>query len=460
MAKTKLAFYTAFILLIQVACQLSKKTNSTNPATVENKETYLPVDAWQVAKDNDYNDSTSRFNFYRMKETENLVAFWESGFGKAPSNTSDPKFRFDLDDLIAESEKMFQFFRDSLKFVEQGHSLTDKYRMNFYVFYNEDGTVYGGGADDSIGVMWLSPGRIQDKPYGAMAHEMGHAFQYMVSADGHWGFTSSPEGSKGQSIFEMTSQYMLWHYYPDWMRFENYHLKIFMHNTHKAFLHEDNMYCSPYVLEYWSEKHGIDFIAKLWRKAKEGEDAIMTYKRITGIDQSAFNDEMLDAYLHFMTWDMNRIRKVASNFANQHTTKMEIDGDGWYKISADKCPQNYGYNGIQLEVPAGGTEIKLDFKGIAGAEGYHAVNTDRAGWRYGFVAEKSNGERIYSDTSSQNNGQAKFTVPENTQWLWLVVVGAPTQHWEHIFDGDPDNDEQWPYEIKLDGTKPIQSVVN
>ncbi|WP_447643102.1 MULTISPECIES: DUF6055 domain-containing protein [Chitinophagaceae] len=110
---------------------------------------------------------------------------------------------------------------------------------------------------------------------GAIAHELGHVFQSFVIADGGVGFSTT-----GQSMYEMTSQYMLWQVYPEWLTFENYHLKAFLNLTHLAFLHEDNMYHSPFVLEYWSEKHGQDFVGKLWRSAQKGEDAVMTYKRI------------------------------------------------------------------------------------------------------------------------------------------------------------------------------------
>ena len=81
--------------------------------------------------------------------------------------------------------------------------------------------------------------------------------------------------------------------------------------THLAFLHEDNQYHSPYVLEYWSNKHGVEFIGKMWREVKRGEDPVMTYKRLTSIDQDQFNDEMFDAARRFVTWDMPRIEKVA-----------------------------------------------------------------------------------------------------------------------------------------------------
>lgn len=432
---------------------LSSCSKNNNNNEVSGKETFFPQEAWNVEENNDYQSKNSQFNIHRMIEKPNLVAFWEAGFGDNPEKCSDEKFRFPMQDILQESEKMFCFFRDELKFVEKGNSLTDKYRMILYFFYNEDGTVYGGGSDEKVGVMWISPGRVKNAPYGAIAHEMGHAFQYMVSVDGGWGYSSGPEGSRGQAIFEMTSQYMLWQYYPDWITFENYHLQNFLANTYKAFLHEDNCYCAPFVLEYWADKYGKDFIGKLWRESQPGEDPVMTYKRLTGIDQKTFNEEMLDAGRKFITWDIDRVREVSKAYINMHKTEMDATGDGWYIVSEKNCPQNYGYNGIQLVVPAGGTEIGIDFEGKAGASGYRAIQTDKAGWRYGFIAMKKDGERVYSDIFSDDNKHASFTVPENTDHLWLVVTGAPTEHWEHLWDNETDSDEQWPYQIKLTGTQ-------
>ena len=148
-----------------------------------------------------------------------------------------------------------------------------------------------------------------------IAHELGHSFQAIGRADGAASFT-------GGSIHEMTSQYMLWQVYPEWMTFENYHLNDFMKATHLAFLHEDNQYHSPYVLEYWSNKHGVEFIGRLSRKVQRGEDPVMTYKRLTSISQEQFNDEIFDACRRFVTWDMPRIEKVAARYANQHTTSL------------------------------------------------------------------------------------------------------------------------------------------
>lgn len=443
--RTKIsAFALLLATIFATACSSEQKTAT--------KHTYFPKEVWNVAENNNYQDSTSQFNIYRMKETPNLVAFWEAGFGQDPATTKDEKFRVKLDEMMSETEKMFVFYRDSLRFIEPGHSVTDSIRMMLYLYYNEDGTVYGGSADDTIGVMWLSPNRVQHYPYAAVAHELGHSFQFQVSIDGHPAFP-------GGSIYEMTSQYMLFQFYPNWMQLETYHLENFMKNTHKAFLHEDNMYCSPYVLEYWSGKYGINFVGRMWNEALEGEDPVMAYKRITGIDQASFNDEMLDAYLRFMTWDLPRIKDIAAEYANGHFTKLDKLDNGWYQIAEECCPQNYGYNGIELEIPADSTEIQLEFKGITGAEGFRQIQTEKAGWRYGFVAMTKNGERTYSQPFSDSEGIATFTVPAETTNLWLVVCGAPTEHWTHEIDQKPETDEQWPYQFKLTGTSPVAHIV-
>ena len=156
---------------------------------------------------------------------------------------------------------------------------------------------------------------------------------------------------------------------------------------------------------------------------------------------------------------MKRIEQVAKSYTNRHTCKLDRIGDGWYKINESRCPQNYGYNGIKLNVPPAGTKVTLNFKGIAGAQGYRAIKIDKAGWRYGFLAVKEDGSRVYGKVYSDSTGEAKFKVPKNTRFLWLVVSGAPTEHWPHEVDGDEKNDEQWPYQIKLAGTSLDKSAM-
>jgi hypothetical protein len=418
------------------------------------KELFLPDSIWLVPPGNDFNDSTSEYCYLRMAESENIVAFWAKEYGTDPMSNPDSTKRFDVKDALLECERFYDFYVNKLKFVEKGHSLTDKYKVLIFIFGGEDGTAYGGGEASKVGILWTAPKRMLYQPYGALAHELGHSFQYLVNAD-----SEKKDGSLGHSIYEMTSQYMLWQVYPEWMTFENYHLIDFLKQTHFAFLHEMNMYHSPYVLEYWSEKHGIEFMGKLWREAQQNEDPVMAYKRLTSISQKEFNDEIFDAARKFVTWDMKRIEQVAKPYANKHFTKLDTLADGWYQISPEKCPQNYGYNAIKMEVPNSNKKIKVKFNGIAGNDGFRNIQVEKAGWRYGFLAVKKNGERVYGEMYTEANGEFSYKAPADTEHLWLVVSGAPTEHWQHIVDGEDKNDEQWPYQIKFTGTKPTFEMI-
>lgn len=420
------------------------------------KELYIPAKVYRIPENNNYNNDTSAYSFQRMVEGEHIAILWHREFGADPTAHPNGKKRFDPREALKELERFYHYYVNDLKLVDKGKSLTDRYKMVLYVLGGEGGTAFGGGTDNKVGMLWTPQGRMSKKPYGTLAHELGHSFQYIMRADHGTG----PRGA----IAEMSAQYLLWQVYPEWMTFENYHLKDFLKKTHFAFLHPTNMYHAPYVLEYWSNKHGIRFFGKLSRSTRQGEDPVATYKRITGLNQEQFNDEMFDACRRFITWDMKRIEKVARPYANQHRSVLNATGDGWYRIDKSNCPQNYGYNGIRLQVPAAGTEIALDFRGMAGSEGFSAVQTDKAGWRYGFVAYKKGGGRVYSDVFKSATGTATFKVPGNTEHLWLVVMGAPTEHWpvaagRQRTEGGSNPEEQWPYAIKPSGTALDRSMV-
>jgi hypothetical protein len=422
------------------------------------KELYIPAKVYRIPENNDYNNKESEYSFSRSVQSDNIIIFWHKEFGDDPTKNPDEKKRFDVHASIKELERFYNYYVNDLKYVVKGKSWTDKYKMILYVINGEGATAFGGGTEDKVGMLWTPAVRMNKAPYGALAHELGHSFQYMSRADNGRG----PRGAIG----EMGAQYFLWQVYPEWMTFENYHLIDFMKGTHYAFLHPKNMYHSPYVLEYWSEKHGKEFYGKLARDTKEGEDVVATYIRMNGLTQAQFNDEIFDASRKFMTWDLKRVEQVAKQYANQHTTVMNDAGDGWYKIAYTHAPQNYGYNGIKLKVPAAGTKVKLQFKGIAGAAGYDTVKIDKAGWRYGFVASLKDGSRVYGDVYRDANGKGTFKVPKNTEYLWLVVSGAPTAHWpvsmgrQQRGDNTPaPKEEQWPYQIKLSGTTLDESII-
>lgn len=442
---TTVAFYVS---LIALAIHLVRPAMGQDKP----KELYLPTRIWHVPPGNDFAHPDSEYAHARKVESENIAVFWAKEYGADPKTHEIASKRFDPEAILRESERYYQHYRDTVKMVEAGKSLSDQYKLLFFVIPGEEGTAFGGGAADSVGVMWASSLRVQHAPYGAVAHEMAHCFQYITKCDHHWAYSTSVEGSRGHSIFEMAAQYMLWQVYPEWMTFENYHLQSFMGKTHYAFLHETNMYHSPYVFEYWSGLHGRDFHGRLWRESREGEDAVMTYKRLVGRSQADFNDELFDGYRRFITWDLPRVRAFALPYANQHKTPLN-EKEGWYHIPASHAPQHYGYNGIPLVVPSSDTNVVLLFEGLAGTADYRDVDVDNAGWRYGFVAMTTSGQRIYGDIGRSSKGELTFQIPDETKHLWLVISGAPQEHRIHLLDNNEDNDEQWGYRFQVRGTR-------
>lgn len=422
------------------------------------KELYLPSKIGQVPENNDFTNNESEYSFQRMVQGDNIAIFWNKEYGDDPLTNSNLNKRFDVNKALKECERFYDYYVNVLKIVKKGNSISDKYKVLIIVFGGDDNTAYGGGEANRVGVLWTPASRINKEPFGVLAHELGHTFQYLSRIDNNGAGPFGP-------FMEMSAQYMLWQVYPEWMTFENYHFKDFMKQTWYAFLHPANMYHSPFVIEYWSEKHGKEFLGNLMRESKKGEDPVMTYKRMNGITQEQFNDEMFDACRRFITWDLDRIKSVAAPYANQHFSSLIPDKSGWYRIAESDCPQNYGYNGIKLNVPKAGTKVVLAFEGIAGNEGYNNINTDKAGWRYGFVAYLKNGNRVYGNINYKEYGTIDFKVPAHTQYLWLVVMGAPSAHRpvnlgaRRGANNESNNEEQWPYKIKLTGTSINETMI-
>lgn len=425
-------------------------------AKPDKKKIYIPA---KSLKENKFGQPDGQFSYDYMAESENLVLLWAKSFGKNPEKYVDKSRRFYPEEILREGERFYNYYIDKLKFVDKKESYSSRYKMIIWMYNDDERTAYGWG-DEGVGMMWMRPCRAQSYPYCPLAHEMGHSFQYMTKADGARSFAGCP-------LVEYTSQWMLWQVYSDWTTIERYHLDAYMDQTHYSLLNEVNMYHAPQFMEYWSNKHGLDIIARIWREAEGKEDPVLAYKRLTGINQRQFNDEIYEAATRFVTWDIPRIKTVCSSYANQHRCKLDaVDGD-WYQIAQTRCPQNYGYNAIRLNVPEGGKTIALHFKGVAGSENFRSVNVSDAGWRYGFVAVLKNGKRVYGDTNEGYNGTnatAYFKIPEKTQFLWLVVTGAPVEHRDYMkrwneLAKEKGKEAQWPYQIRLEGASIHSSVL-
>lgn len=424
---------------------------ATSPSTQSFKQLYIPNDLKQMDLLND----TSKWCYSRMHCTDNLAIMWERGFGMDLSNPpalEGKPMKVDLKNLADRLESFYAFFRDTLQFVKPG-SNSEKYRMMVMLNYSLEGTAYGGDYDGVIGGLWVAPNRIQDRKLNCMAHELGHSFQSQISCD------KQGEAWGGSGFFEMTSQWMLWQVNPDWVKDEQYHFDAFSHLTHKAFLHMENIYHSPYIIEYWGMKHGKPFIADLFRNGKRGEDPAMTYKRLNQLSQEQFCDEMFDASRHIVNMDYPRAWKETRPYACTIKNTLEETADGWKRIPYDQCVENYGFNVIPVEVPAAGKKASVQIRGIVGTDGYVTKNAAKAGWRYGFVAIDGQGKSIYGTTyrlhGPKAKGKAEFKAPKGSdiQKLYLVVMGAPTDHWMNTggwgADAKKNDDAQWPYEVRF-----------
>lgn len=434
-------------ILLAACVAVAAGAGATMPESYQGKSIYIPVEL----RDNDFHSPESKWSFGRMLSTDNVAVFWTPGFGNNIAEAPDldgHNMKVDLANLIAKLEGFYNYFYNDLAFVKPG-TKADKYKMMVMLDYSLEGTAYGGDYDSTIGALWIAPNRVQDKKLNCIAHELGHSFQSQIACDGEgesWG---------GAGIFEMASQWMLWQVNPDWPTDENYHLNAFRDGTHKAFLHIDNIYRSPYVLEMWSEKHGLPVIAELFRQGKVGEDPVMTYKRMFGMTQKEFNDEMFAMQRRFVNWDIDRARENMAPYRNLWHTAVDKIGGNSYRVAASNAPENYGFNAIALVPPAPGKTATVKFKGEAGIKGYYTPEPKNAGWRYGFVAVDTDGNSIYGDMHSSPKGTLSFTAPADRVivHLWLFVMGAPQEHRRNVDGPDNPGDHQWPYSFRLNGTE-------
>lgn len=438
-------------------------TNSSNNSVIKfifdqkEKETKIPKGITMNGTDyytgktytqsnEEFYEEDSRFNIYHMVEGPNVAILYESTWGKNPE--TDPNFPLNREEAVEKAEDVYAWMIDQAKFANWTTSVATKYKLLILVKY-QDGTSSVGFGSDDVGILIVpAKGITKYNKYGVpgvLQHEVMHCFQYIT----HYDNRETIYGWSGP-IYEMTSQWSLLRRFPDWPDLEYNHFTDFMKNTHKAFMHKDNQYHSPYVLAFWEYKH-LNMVSKLWQgnRTVDNQDPVQTYKRINDLTQEQFNDEMYEGVCRFVTWDIPTLKDANAHHIDKHQYKLAEVSPTKFKADPNTCPQNYGYNCIKLKAPAAGKTVTIDFKGNVNLSGYKIKNGPYKGWRYGFVALKENGERIYGEMNKEESKRITFTVPEGgIKNLWVVVMGAPTTHWKCV-DGE---EYGWPYEFSLNGT--------
>jgi uncharacterized repeat protein (TIGR02543 family) len=424
--------------------------------TYAQKQVYIPSFITRTGMD--LNDPNSQWSYSRMAETENIVIFWEPGFGSDPS-VAPGDYRINMDNLKAVAEKSYATYVDSLRFVIKGSSVTDDYKLMIFLLYTTDWGAWGSGQDDLVGTLHVNPAAANINT--VVAHEIGHTFQYLTGCDSPGGFRYGfgDNASGGNGYWEQIAQWMSFQAYPE-RQFTAGDFNNYIQNNHLHLIHEDPRYANYFIGDYWAYKHGPYFQGELWRDSREPEDPIEAYKRLTGISQTVFNDEIYEHAARLTTWDLPKIRAYGKNYIDRRAqVTMNKTNDDFWIVDPAVTIENYGYNSIKLNAPASETVISVGFQGKAGISGYRSLNIDKGGWRFGFVALLNDESRVYSEAVALNfannqnpEGTLTFTVPNNCSKLWFVVSGAPQEHWRHAWDDDNSNDEQWPYQVKFANT--------
>ena len=421
------------------------------------------------------------YNFAHSMESEHFVVFWDVRYG---SNSA--KIQYPGDGNVANAktvldiaEKCWNMYVDELGFVVPGQSTTDKYKIQLYIPYQKDWRADASGTDgQEAGGTWSQTGIGHFNPWAAVArgghtvaHEVGHTFQYLVSADlgtdanNHYdrGWRWGWGGGNDNSWWESCADWQAYQIFPERQFTDGEYFEQHLNQHYLNLLHEDWRYACCFIHDWWAMKYGRSFIGQMWRETKPSEDPIQTYIRMNRLTQAKFCDELMEGYMRMATWDIDGVRDRAKQRIGQHKNflKAEDATNRIYTTQPATCIQNYGYHITKLQRPAAGTVVKAHFTGLTDAEGYKYVYKDRAGWRYAFVAMSSDGTRTYGEVKADKEGTAELTVPEKCSYLFFVVMGAPTKHWSHPWTSGKassewsQNDEQWPYRVQFEQTKPL-----
>ncbi len=382
-------------LLLIALCSITDAQEFVMP---EGKGIYIPKDLQDI----DFTQRESKWSYHRMAATPNVVCFWEKGFGddlsKAPDLDGHP-MRVDLDNLLSRIEYFYQTYRDVMRFTLPG-SKADSLRMMVMLNYSLEGTAYGGDYDNQIGALWIAPNRVQDKRLNCIAHELGHSFQIQVACDGQG------HGIMG-GIYEMCSQWMLWHVNPNWVTDENYHWQAFIPDANLRFLAGANIYRSPYMLEYWSMRRGVTVMGRLFRETRSDEDVCQAYMRLYGLSLEDFAREAVDCYSRLLTFD----------FPDKHDACRQYAG----QLLNDKPLQQFGANVRKIDIN-GRRRLNIKFRG----EG------ENDGFAYRLVAVNDRAEATYGDISTRQSGSVSLTLPDDAKHAYLVVTAYPTDEYETL----------------------------
>lgn len=486
MKKTVLALFALFSVFLSINVSAQKSV-------------YIPNE-WKYSKDTliySENDPENKYTWSksRSKETENYIVFWDKHYGNTNPTDAPSTYRVDIDDLLQKCEGFYAMNVGKLAFCDEANSNVSKYKMMILLNHTTEWVCFGGGYDDVIGALWLSPST--SKPVGhSVGHEVGHSFQYQVYADlkGYSGFRTAI--GSGSTFWEQTAQWQANQSFPELKWDQSWNL---FKNTHNyAMTHEWHRYQSYWWHYYLAEKYGIDIIGKLWRyNAGRGVDPNESFMLMNGMSAVELYNEYFHYAMKMATMDIDNVREEADPYISTMRYDYVALGGSKYQVTYSSCPQSTGFNIIQLNVPNAGVEISTRFTSLANGaplpqgdkkqyfdgEKFVTANVNSynssskyasRGFHLGYVALMNDGTRRYLyedevycagvDANKEAACVTSCVVPEGVSKLFLVVSPSPSEYIQHKWDNYTNddvniannaniaNDDQWPYTVEFEGT--------
>ncbi|MBQ6210284.1 MAG: DUF4859 domain-containing protein [Prevotella sp.] len=478
MRKITLTTLTLFVTLLHVGAQ---------------KTVYIPNE-WRQARtdtllyaesdpDNKYTWSKSR-----SKETDNVIVFWDKYYGKTSPSEVSGFYNVDIDDLLRKCEAFFDLEINQLGFVDPNNSNLNKYKVMVLMNHTDTWTCYGGGYDYQVSALWLNPATC--KPVGhSVAHEIGHSFHYMCYSEASkqgslWNVQTGFHGAVGNGsvTWEQTAQWQANQSYPELMYDQS--IGVFRNSHNYAFTHEWHRYQSYWFFYYLCQYYNdIKTVANVWNwpetSVKDFNQVLMDYK---GLSVDELYKMYFDYACRLVTWDLEVCKPYRNPYIGDFTYRCALTEDGSYQVALASAPQSTGFNVIPLNVPDAGTEVTTHFTALrydaklangdpgeyldgnsvfskANVDNYQVINGSYRGFRLGYVALLKDGTRqyfsqdsIYCTGGEETTVTLSFTVPDNTDRMWLVVSPALKRYIQHKWDEKFAADDRWPYRVSFEGT--------
>ncbi len=469
-------------------------------AAVAQKTVYIPNE-WKNPWPSDSllyseNDPENKYTWSKSRsvESDNVIVFWDKGFGTTLPSKSPSAYQVDEQDLLKKCEAFYDLEINKLGFVDPQHSNLAKYKVMVLLNHTTDWVCYGGGYDYVISALWLGPSAC--KPVGhSVAHEVGHSFHYMCYAE-HSGHTESQTDNtgfhlrcgNGQTIWEQTAQWQAAQSYPGEMF--NQSIGVFRKSHNYAYSHEWHRYQSYWFHYYLCQKYNdLTTVAQVWNTPMTGQtdgsasDFNQALMKLKKLDAQGLFRLYYDYAARLATWDLEACAPYRDSYIGDFEYRCVQTAYKTYQVALASTPQSSGFNIIPLEVPEAGTTITTHFTALNTTDKlasgdpaemltgetnwgalkrdtyvYHSNSSYRA-FRIGYVALMNDGTRqyfnedsLYCSGKTENSADIPLVVPQNVSRLWLVVVPAPTRYVAHRWTEQATNAEQWPYRFTLEGT--------